>query len=147
MLLTGFGLSVLDDVLFGADGIIDLRSDVIFEANLVYSLFAEDPLENIFYLSTLIPTFSVSARRLHDIDKSGWWQVIPLGGLVLMGPGVYAYFFGEPYNSIVMSIAGGVLVAFALIVLLIVWYCRDSERGANRFGESSKYSSIGETFS
>lgn len=28
---------------------------------------------NVFSLATLVPSISVSVRRLHDIDKSGWW--------------------------------------------------------------------------
>nr|WP_010105424.1 DUF805 domain-containing protein [Verminephrobacter aporrectodeae] len=35
----------------------------------------------------LLPDLAVGARRLHDIDRSGWWlllQVIPLGFLVLL---------------------------------------------------------------
>lgn len=34
------------------------------------------PLGSIFSLVTFIPSIAVSARRLHDIDKSGWWQLI-----------------------------------------------------------------------
>lgn len=36
------------------------------------------PLGSIFSLVTLIPWIAVTARRLHDIDKSGWWQLIGL---------------------------------------------------------------------
>lgn len=38
-------------------------------------------------LATLLPSIAVAARRLHDIDKSGWWQlvyIIPLLGWGLM---------------------------------------------------------------
>ena len=41
-------------------------------------------------LALLLPTLGVGARRLHDIGKSGWWQLLYLiccGGLVLL------YFF------------------------------------------------------
>ena len=30
----------------------------------------------IFGWVTLIPSISLSVRRLHDIDKSGWWLLI-----------------------------------------------------------------------
>jgi len=29
-------------------------------------------------LVTLIPVLAAGARRLHDINKSGWWQLIAL---------------------------------------------------------------------
>lgn len=29
------------------------------------------------YLLTGVPFYALSARRLHDVGKSGWWQLIP----------------------------------------------------------------------
>lgn len=41
-----------------------------------------------YSLAVLIPGLAVTARRLHDIDKSGWWILISLvpvvGGIVLL---------------------------------------------------------------
>jgi uncharacterized membrane protein YhaH (DUF805 family) len=33
-------------------------------------------LQNIFSLATFIPGLALGARRLHDIGKSGWWQLL-----------------------------------------------------------------------
>lgn len=45
-------------------------------------------LAPIYNLALIIPSISIAARRLHDINRSGWWQLIlfiPLiGFLVLM---------------------------------------------------------------
>jgi uncharacterized membrane protein YhaH (DUF805 family) len=45
-------------------------------------------LSGIFGLAVLIPNISVTVRRLHDTDRSGWWwwiSLIPLiGGIVLV---------------------------------------------------------------
>ena len=41
----------------------------------------------LFYLGVFLPTLAVSVRRLHDVNRSGWWLlagVIPLVGLVLL---------------------------------------------------------------
>jgi uncharacterized membrane protein YhaH (DUF805 family) len=38
-------------------------------------------------LATLLPSLAVSARRLHDIDRSGWWALLLLtlvGYIVLL---------------------------------------------------------------
>lgn len=35
-------------------------------------------LTTLFSLATLIPNISVGMRRLHDIDKSGWWLLFML---------------------------------------------------------------------
>ena len=34
-------------------------------------------------LILIIPTLSIGARRLRDVGKSGWWQLISLTALVL----------------------------------------------------------------
>ncbi len=35
-------------------------------------------MSSIFSLAILIPSIAVSVRRLHDIDRSGWWVLISL---------------------------------------------------------------------
>ena len=39
---------------------------------------------NVFSLATFVPSLSVSVRRLHDIDKSGWWLLITLTGVGIL---------------------------------------------------------------
>tara|TARA_R110002096_G_scaffold8802_5_gene35816 strand:+ start:2113 stop:2460 length:348 start_codon:yes stop_codon:yes gene_type:complete len=54
---------------------------------IVFSLESFGPLSSIFQLAVLIPSLAVAARRLHDIDKSGWWQLlwlIPIVGWILL---------------------------------------------------------------
>lgn len=46
-----------------------------------------DKVYALFSLFTLLPSLAVGARRLHDIDKSGWWQLlwfIPVIGWVVL---------------------------------------------------------------
>ena len=41
----------------------------------------------IYSLAVFLPSIAVTARRLHDIDKTGWWQLlffIPIVGLIIM---------------------------------------------------------------
>jgi uncharacterized membrane protein YhaH (DUF805 family) len=46
------------------------------------------PVNALFNLGVLIPSLAVGARRLHDIDRSGWWQLLFLvpfiGWIVLL---------------------------------------------------------------
>ncbi|MCE9782578.1 DUF805 domain-containing protein [Shewanella algae] len=61
----------------------------------------------IYSLGLLLPSLAIAARRLHDTDRSGWWQ----------------------------------LLAFIPIIgwiVLLVFYCQDSEVGDNRFGSNPK---------
>jgi uncharacterized membrane protein YhaH (DUF805 family) len=44
-------------------------------------------LSSIFSLAILIPQLAVQVRRLHDVDKSGWWlliYLIPIIGVIWM---------------------------------------------------------------
>lgn len=41
----------------------------------------------IFYLAMISPSIAVAIRRLHDLDKSGWWYLlsfVPLANFVLI---------------------------------------------------------------
>lgn len=51
-------------------------------------------LAGIFVLLTLLPAVAVAARRLHDIDRSGWWQLI--GFVPLIGWIVLIYWLVQP---------------------------------------------------
>lgn len=47
----------------------------------------DDRLSLAFTVATLIPYIAVSTRRLHDVDKSGWMQLIgliPIVGWILV---------------------------------------------------------------
>jgi len=44
-------------------------------------------LSSIFLFATLIPSWMVGIRRLHDTDRNGWWMllsIIPIGNLILL---------------------------------------------------------------
>ena len=47
----------------------ELAGDGDFVASLVSMAFA---------LAILVPSIAVAARRLHDVNRSGWWQLIAL---------------------------------------------------------------------
>jgi uncharacterized membrane protein YhaH (DUF805 family) len=44
-------------------------------------------LQGLYGLAVLVPSLAVGARRLHDIGRSGWWQLlvlIPLIGAIVL---------------------------------------------------------------
>ena len=61
-------------------------------------------VSTLFSLATLLPSLAVGVRRLHDVDKSGWWMFISfvpvIGGIWLLillategtpGKNIYGY--------------------------------------------------------
>ena len=56
-------------------GIITTIMDIMI---LGYSVESYGPLNLIFSVAIFIPSIAVTARRLHDVNKSGWWQLIEL---------------------------------------------------------------------
>jgi len=44
-------------------------------------------LSGAFSIATFLPSIAVTARRLHDTDRSGWWQLllfIPIIGWIIL---------------------------------------------------------------
>ena len=70
--------------LFGLiGGIVTAVIDVMI---LGYSAEDNGPVNIIFTVITFLPYLAVGARRLHDINRSGWWQLITLTviGIILL---------------------------------------------------------------
>jgi uncharacterized membrane protein YhaH (DUF805 family) len=41
----------------------------------------------VFSLATLLPSIAAAARRLHDTNRSGWWQliaIVPVVGIIVL---------------------------------------------------------------
>jgi uncharacterized membrane protein YhaH (DUF805 family) len=39
-------------------------------------------LGNIYNLAVLVPSIAVGIRRMHDTNRNGWWQIVPIAGLI-----------------------------------------------------------------
>lgn len=62
-------------------------SFVLSIVDIVIGMADISPLSSIFSLATLIPCIAVGCRRLHDIGKSGWFQLlwfIPIIGWIVL---------------------------------------------------------------
>lgn len=55
-----FGLGIVDGIAFGGQVI-----------------------SSIYSLAVLVPSIAVGVRRMHDVDKSGWFLLIPIYNLIL----------------------------------------------------------------
>lgn len=69
------------------NGIIYLL--LVFVTKFAGSAIGDDPLilTGPYSLAVLLPSFAVAVRRLHDIDRSGWWislYLIPIIGFIVV---------------------------------------------------------------
>ena len=106
-------------------------------------------------IALFIPNFAVTARRLHDTNRSGWWQLLPIiTGLIMSGLVItlvyllclyaiwgedmrgFSIFREEKLLSILLFVF--IICHIAAEILLLVWYCTDSQQGVNRFGPNPK---------
>ena len=62
-------------VFSGLDSSLGTTAGFMYQGNIEIktSLF-----NGIFSLLTFVPSIAVAARRLHDVNKSGWWQLLML---------------------------------------------------------------------
>lgn len=95
-------------------------------------------LSAIFGIATFLPNLSVSVRRLHDTDRSGWW----IGGFYLaLIPAVVVLGLAAALSDAAMPGAGGALMGgifglgvLAYVIAMIVFMASRGTPGPNRFG-------------
>ena len=125
-------LSILDGILFGFEDDIQIFS-------------------SLFGLVVLLPGLAVTARRLHDIGRSGWWQLVwivafllgaipfVIGGMASLG----SMFFlsggeGDFNMAAIVPFIIGLLISAAiwvgLVVLAIWWMVKQGQAGPNQHG-------------
>ncbi len=82
-----------------------------------------------FFLVTFVPFIAVITRRLHDVNKSGWFQILPLPFSFIDRLMERVYY--QEGLSIIFS-----LVTLGLYIYLIVLWCTKGDKKNNRFGKS-----------
>ncbi len=78
------------------------------------------------HLGLTIPALSVAFRRLQDTDRSGSWALLYLAVTFAYGPAIARL---DEIGVMLLSVA--VLI---WVVTFLVWLCRKSTPGPNRFG-------------
>ena len=63
-----------------------------FIVMLITGMISET-LSSILALGVMLPSLAVATRRLHDIGKSGWWQLIALTGIGIF---LLLYWYVQP---------------------------------------------------
>ena len=79
----------------------------------------------LIWVVILIPTISVTTRRLHDIGRSGWWQFVPnvllISALIFWNIKLKISMFNT--ELLLLAIMSGSL-AILMLITLIIWWVR-----------------------
>ena len=83
-------------------------------------------LSGLFKLATLTPGLALGARRLHDINRTGWWQLM---------------WFGILLSSVLAALKAP---RFALggvgpVIVLLWWATKPSDEGTNKYGLAPRH--------
>lgn len=114
--LVGIATGILDALLFG----IGFTSD------------PSGPTNNVSSLLLLLPSLTVAWRRLHDINRSGWW----IGGmfLVFFAGGLLIPRFEDTVFAVPGLWAAVAVLVLAYSIVLLVFVVTRGDPRPNRFG-------------
>ena len=118
----------------------------IIEVILGVGSESSGPLSSLLNLAIFLPGMAVGFRRLHDTGRSGWW----IGGFYI-GLFVFAIIIGALLGASISTEVGtgltesiGVIAiifgigALIYMIVLLVFFCSDSDVGPNKYGPNPK---------
>ena len=114
-------------------------------------------LGRIFNLAIILPSLAVTSRRLHDIGRSGWWQLLwwPPASLALV-LGVLLFLFYEPFDlmgledsfspdsapwvirTLIPTFIALAVFGAATFIQAVTWLSRQGQPVPNRFGPNPR---------
>jgi len=118
------GVIIAYVVLMVVEGIVGLDG-------MIFGVYG--PLSLLMMLALLVPGLAVTARRLHDTNRSGWWMLIAVVPYFIVG--VLAG--GAAASGSMGALAGAGLVSLLALVgavVLLVFLVLPGTRGDNRYG-------------
>lgn len=93
----------------------------------------------LVWWALLIPSLAVGVRRLHDIDRTGWWLMLGYGPWILgevLAPAAQSETLADIFIL-------GSMIGF---IVLLVFAALPGTRGPNRFGPDPKDEDLGQVF-
>jgi len=79
---------IFSAMIFAAIWAVSLFIEMTFPKGMVDAHFLAGVISKVIFLLLLIPLLATTARRLHDIGRSGWFQILAfvpiIGWLILL---------------------------------------------------------------
>ena len=99
-------------------------------------------LGQMFELAVLIPSFALGARRLHDINRTGWWLLFFWSFILIsaIGGGILLVSLFLLDNFLILTVLGlALVIGFGILwvigmIVLIVWAIKRGDEGPNKYG-------------
>ena len=116
---------------------------IVDTLTLTMGMFGDSGLLGfLFELAILVPSFALGVRRLHDINRTGWWLLLFLGGfpIAAIGGGILLVSFFLLDNFLILTVLGfATVIGFGIlgligIIVLIVWAIKQGDEGPNKYG-------------
>lgn len=57
---------------------------LVVVGNILFGEEKGDSLSNLYSLAVIVPYIAVGIRRMHDINRSGWWILLPFVNLYFL---------------------------------------------------------------
>jgi len=90
----------------------------------------------IFNVLVLIPGLAVSFRRFHDLNKSGWYNVVLYLPYLLLV--IDFRKLNVPTFELRLTILIGMLAYFVYVIYIIVLCAKEGTKGPNKYGPDPK---------
>ena len=75
---------ILDVKLLGAGTMTSSSELGEGTASASFNISGGGPITLVFLLLVLIPGLALAVRRMHDQNRSGWWILVPLVGMIMI---------------------------------------------------------------
>lgn len=110
-------------------------------------------LLGLLWLALLCPMIAVQVRRIHDLNRSGWWigafwllYVVYIGLSLSMTVSSMTSPSAQPPIGGFITVAIVALTLFVYSIVLLVFFCLRGTAGPNRFGDDPYGEDVAEVF-
>ena len=92
-----------------------------------------------FWAVTILPTYAVTVRRLHDVGLSGYWALFFLLGIV---PPIFDIIHVDSFAVKMTFLVFETIIDWFVVALWIVFGCFKGQEGKNKYGPDPKMEEV-----